>query len=149
MDQRVIEARYADKWRDESPDYPPCAHCGEQIGSEQDEIDKGEVEPMGEGPDIPIRMWRDHPDPARAARGDKQELAFHQECACPLLGLTPRQGPTPRTEIRERVKNAAGGKLTTAEIEAVIKVVATEAIRRATLFTVDIRWRDTGEKYCQ
>jgi hypothetical protein len=148
LDQRVIEARYADKWRDESPDYPPCAHCGEQIGNEErDDIDEGELEPMDEGPDSPIRMWRDHPDPARQARGDKQELAFHQECAAPLLGLIPRLGPTPRAEIRERVKAAGNGKLTTAEVEAMIGVVAEEAARRAMLFTVDIRWRGTVEKY--
>lgn len=148
MDQRVIEARYADKWRDESPDHPPCAHCGEQIGSEElDEIAEGELEPMGEGPEVAIRMWRDHPDPARQAKGDKQELAFHQECACPLLGLTPKHGPTTRGEIRERVNAAAGGKLTTEEAEAVIKAVAAEAARRAMLFTVDIRWRGEAEKY--
>lgn len=65
-----------DKWRDDSPDYPPCAECGRQIGSEEDE-DREELEE----PEVPFRLWRDHPAPARAEAGEKQELAFHQHCA--------------------------------------------------------------------
>jgi len=129
-----LMARFDEKWSDLSEDYPACAHCGERVGSEAEE----ETE---DGPEVAIRVWRDHPDRARAAKGEKQELAFHQDCAAPLLGLAPKSAPLSRSELREQVKVAAGVKLTTAEIEAVIKAVASEASRRAMLFTVDPRWR--------
>ena len=70
--------KYGDKWRDDSPDYPPCAECGKQIGSEdEDTVCAGEDTP----PEVAIRVWRDHPDPRDAAAGEKQELAFHRACA--------------------------------------------------------------------
>lgn len=63
-----------DKWRDDSPDYPPCAVCGKQIGSEEDDL---RPEDDLYEPEIAVRVWRDHP----SQKGEKQEMAFHQACA--------------------------------------------------------------------
>lgn len=133
-------ARFEEKWSDLSEDYPICAHCGERVGSEEQE----ETE---DGPDVAIRLWRDPPDRARTAKGEKQELAFHQDCAAPLLGLSPRSGPPPRSALREAVRAVTGGKLTPDEVEEVIKAVAFAASRRAMLFTMDPRWRASTERY--
>jgi hypothetical protein len=65
--------KFEDKWRDDSPDYPTCASCGKQIGSEEaDERDDEEAEP-----EIPLRVWRNHPTKPK----EKQELCFHHGCA--------------------------------------------------------------------
>jgi len=77
-----------EKWNDQSPDYPACAVCGQQIGSpEEDEEREGIEEDVtpDEGPAFPIRVWRPHPDAAKAAAGELQELAFHWACVKPRL----------------------------------------------------------------
>ncbi len=68
-----------DQWRDDSPDHPPCAICKKQIGSEMDDLLDG----LSGTPDIPLRIWRPHPDPDRPE--EKQEMAFHFACAEPRL----------------------------------------------------------------
>ena len=71
-------AKYASKWRDDSPDYPPCAECGDPIGSEGDDE---EAAMIGEAPEVAIRVFRKHPRAGYAAAGKQQELAFHRSCA--------------------------------------------------------------------
>jgi len=61
-----------DKWRDDSPDYPLCSLCGKQIGSEELEEQSDLYEP-----EVPIRVWRPHPQ----RPGQQQEQAFHTACA--------------------------------------------------------------------
>jgi len=73
-----LAQKYAKKWRDDSPEYPPCAECREPVGSA---VEDEEAVMVGEGPEVAIRVFRKHPDAARAAKGDKQELAFHRSCA--------------------------------------------------------------------
>jgi hypothetical protein len=63
-----------DKWRDDSPDYPPCAACGKPIGSEAEEMRE---EDDTYEPEIATRVWRDHP----SKKGQKQEMCFHEACA--------------------------------------------------------------------
>lgn len=61
-----------DKWRTDSPDYPPCALCGKQIGSEQDEektADDVEYEP-----EIATRIWR------QELEQPVLEMTFHPKC---------------------------------------------------------------------
>lgn len=67
---------FEDKWRDDSPDFPVCAHCDAQIGSaEEDEV----VYYMGGtgGREQAFRIFRPHPE----EKGQQQELAFHVDCA--------------------------------------------------------------------
>lgn len=68
-----------DKWRNDSPENPICALCGYQIGSPEEDEEAQYLDNVE--PEVPIRILRDHPDPARAAAGEKQEMAFHWECA--------------------------------------------------------------------
>lgn len=77
---------WEDKWRDDSPAYPPCAKCGKQIGSPEDDEAAEWAEEAQDFLDtrdkeLPMRMWRDHPDPKKRAAGEKQEIAFHVDCA--------------------------------------------------------------------
>jgi hypothetical protein len=65
--------KFEDKWRDDSSDYPICASCGTQIGSEESEEQDEETYE----PEIPLRLWRDHPTIPK----EKQELCFHHACA--------------------------------------------------------------------
>lgn len=60
-----------DKWRLDSPDYPPCALCGEQIGSEEEDEREGDEE--GEVT-VPVRLWRSMPEQPT------QEMTFHFKC---------------------------------------------------------------------
>jgi hypothetical protein len=61
-----------DKWRIDSSDYPPCAICGKQIGSEADD-EKAEEDETYE-PEIAARIWRTQPEQPTL------EMAFHMKC---------------------------------------------------------------------
>lgn len=61
-----------DKWRLDSPDYPPCAICGKPIGSEQDDEKAEEIEDYE--PEIATRIWRSAPEQPT------QEMTFHTRC---------------------------------------------------------------------
>lgn len=89
MVARPEGAEWEKKWLDVSEQYPLCAKCDVRIGSPEEDEDREMQDeaayylpgPVELPPALPIRVWRDHPDPERASRGEKQEMAFHVECA--------------------------------------------------------------------
>lgn len=68
-----------DKWRTDSPDYPLCALCSKQIGSEEEDdklaakFDDDYHEETVE-PEVATRIWRTEPEQPTL------EMAFHSRC---------------------------------------------------------------------